>query len=449
MKLILLNVIVGAIIGLFTNWIAIVMLFRPWTEKKLFGKRLPFTPGLIPSRQTELAEKLGVIVEQDLLTPEGVAKSLRRPALEFAVKRSVIQSVGNTLQETPTLGGLLTRAFGDEATHKVEEFLVLQAVRFLREGEGRAKLESLADALFDHVRQTLAREEVRQSLIDGVAGPLHSRLLASEKTWQDVLPASARLFVEERLRGQVGPLLEGLARWMEEPAFVDAVARMLTEKVESIPLIGAMAKSFLTTERVRHDIVPRLQSVAQSATAHSLVEDKLQSTLGQVWQQPIADTIGKLSGEDFQTLMEKTISSLLDHVLADQEGNRQQFRRVIVDGLLAGANPDTVGDLLHRVLEGVLSYNVRNLYIQHTEQADRLLGQMWQFLRDRMIDGLPDLLEALSVRQIVEEQVGSYPIPTLEKLIISVVNKELKMITLLGGLLGAVIGLVQAMISRL
>ena len=39
--------IVGAVIGYFTNYIAVKMLFFPKKEIRLFGKRLPFTPGAI------------------------------------------------------------------------------------------------------------------------------------------------------------------------------------------------------------------------------------------------------------------------------------------------------------------------------------------------------------------------------------------------------------------
>ncbi|MCU0568724.1 MAG: DUF445 family protein, partial [Oculatellaceae cyanobacterium Prado106] len=46
--------IVGGIIGYFTNDIAIKMLFRPYKALYLGGRKLPFTPGLIPSNQERL-----------------------------------------------------------------------------------------------------------------------------------------------------------------------------------------------------------------------------------------------------------------------------------------------------------------------------------------------------------------------------------------------------------
>jgi uncharacterized membrane protein YheB (UPF0754 family) len=61
--------VAGAIIGYFTNDIAIKMLFRPY-KPIYFGKRqLPFTPGLIPRNQERLAKRIADTIMGSLLTP--------------------------------------------------------------------------------------------------------------------------------------------------------------------------------------------------------------------------------------------------------------------------------------------------------------------------------------------------------------------------------------------
>lgn len=66
--------IVGALIGYLTNQLAIVMIFRPYTEKKFLGFSIPFTPGLIPKDRHILAERIAVVVTSHLLTHEEFAK---------------------------------------------------------------------------------------------------------------------------------------------------------------------------------------------------------------------------------------------------------------------------------------------------------------------------------------------------------------------------------------
>lgn len=70
----LIMIIVGAAIGGVTNSLAIKMLFRPYNAIYFLGKRVPFTPGLIPKRRDELATQLGKMVVEHLLTAEGIKR---------------------------------------------------------------------------------------------------------------------------------------------------------------------------------------------------------------------------------------------------------------------------------------------------------------------------------------------------------------------------------------
>ncbi|MCC5440602.1 DUF445 domain-containing protein, partial [Clostridium botulinum] len=68
--------IIGGIIGYLTNWIAIKMLFRPYEEKRIFGMKVPFTPGLIPKEKTRIAKSVGNAIGEHLLSSEIIVKSL-------------------------------------------------------------------------------------------------------------------------------------------------------------------------------------------------------------------------------------------------------------------------------------------------------------------------------------------------------------------------------------
>lgn len=69
---IVLMVIIGGIIGGFTNFLAIKMLFKPYQPIYIGKWRLPFTPGLIPKRRDEMADQMGKLVVNHLLTPESI-----------------------------------------------------------------------------------------------------------------------------------------------------------------------------------------------------------------------------------------------------------------------------------------------------------------------------------------------------------------------------------------
>ncbi|MBD1921015.1 DUF445 family protein [Microcoleus sp. FACHB-831] len=70
--------IVGAVIGYFTNDIAIKMLFRPYRAIYVGKRQLPFTPGLIPRNQERLAKRVSDTIMGSLLTPEELQNLARR-----------------------------------------------------------------------------------------------------------------------------------------------------------------------------------------------------------------------------------------------------------------------------------------------------------------------------------------------------------------------------------
>lgn len=68
--------VIGALIGYCTNYIAVKMLFYPKKEIRIFGHKLPFTPGAIPKGKPRLAKAIGNIVAEDLLTEEDIKQKM-------------------------------------------------------------------------------------------------------------------------------------------------------------------------------------------------------------------------------------------------------------------------------------------------------------------------------------------------------------------------------------
>jgi uncharacterized membrane protein YheB (UPF0754 family) len=68
--------IIGAVIGYFTNWLAVKMLFRPRKAVKIGKYTLPFTPGIIPKRKPALAKAVGKAVGEQLFTRDDLEKAV-------------------------------------------------------------------------------------------------------------------------------------------------------------------------------------------------------------------------------------------------------------------------------------------------------------------------------------------------------------------------------------
>lgn len=101
--------VVGAFIGGMTNSLAIKMLFRPYRPIYIAGKRLPFTPGLIPKRREELAEQLGRMVVEHLLTADGLRRKLNDETFIRDMTNYVQEEVEKWLQSDETVAFWLER----------------------------------------------------------------------------------------------------------------------------------------------------------------------------------------------------------------------------------------------------------------------------------------------------------------------------------------------------
>lgn len=66
--------IISALIGYVTNYIAVVMLFRPHRPRRFLGLTLQ---GLVPRRQNEIAKSLGAMIERDLFSHADIQQALQ------------------------------------------------------------------------------------------------------------------------------------------------------------------------------------------------------------------------------------------------------------------------------------------------------------------------------------------------------------------------------------
>lgn len=82
--------VLGAVIGSVTNYIAIKMMFRPYTEKYIFGKKLPFTPGIIPARRKDIACAIGQMVEDNLIGRDEIWQALLEDKMVKKVRQEIM-----------------------------------------------------------------------------------------------------------------------------------------------------------------------------------------------------------------------------------------------------------------------------------------------------------------------------------------------------------------------
>ena len=167
--------IAGAVIAYVTNVIAIKMLFRPLNEIRIFGIRVPFTPGVLPKQRKKLAQSIGAMVERELITAEVI-----RGRLEHLDVQGVSCAVSQFLRrddihrELESKGRILLRNI----------FLKLNTFQrfFISAGQYDMSLEQkmpeIIDELITALESLLKEDKVKKKIITAVDGQIEN-ILAS------------------------------------------------------------------------------------------------------------------------------------------------------------------------------------------------------------------------------------------------------------------------------
>ena len=165
--------IAGAIIAYVTNVIAIKMLFRPLKEIRVFGIRLPFTPGILPRQRGNLAISIGAMVERELITPEVLRNRLSN--LEISKLSPIISQYlrrDDIRKELESKGRIILR----NIFFKLNSFqrLFISAGQYDQTLE--QKIPEIIEDMIVSVESLLNNESIKKKLLDTIDGQIENIL---------------------------------------------------------------------------------------------------------------------------------------------------------------------------------------------------------------------------------------------------------------------------------
>ena len=262
----------GAIIGFVTNIIAIRMLFRPLKEIRVFGIRLPFTPGILPRQRKNLAINIGSMVERELLTPEILRDRLSRKDVRDKIKQAISLFTENILEKTPkglssgSLNILLEKAPSalEKAypvlTSAVMEFVNRKDIRREIESKGRiilqnimAQLNSLQRFIFSVSQYDQTLQEKMPKIIDDLAVTL-DKFLKGDNVKKSILNSAA---------GSIGKMIS------EDEKNISALLNISAEEKNKLD-------DFLS-DKLTDAVDGKIEYILSSIDIKSLVSDRIDS----------------------------------------------------------------------------------------------------------------------------------------------------------------------------
>ena len=228
---ILLMAIIGALIGGVTNFLAIKMLFRPYNPIYIWGKRVPFTPGLIPKRRSELANQMGKTVVEHLLTAESIQQKIMTPQF----RNEIIVWTKQQLQQLK------------QSNVTVEQFLENIGVT-----NSKQRIERKVEQL------------VQEKVTDWIQSHKEDQL-------KDLFPVQLNELVEEKFPVVADVILQKGNDFLSSSEGKMRLEKLVEEFFKDKGMVWNMLQMFMKNERLADIIQPKIQQFLSSDGAKDLL----------------------------------------------------------------------------------------------------------------------------------------------------------------------------------
>ncbi|WP_028594224.1 DUF445 family protein [Paenibacillus assamensis] len=382
--LIIFSIAVAAIVGGVTNHFAIKMLFHPRRPIYIGSWKLPFTPGLIPKRKQDIAESLGEVVAQYLVTSDGLRSVLEKPGLQQQLTQTLTASIDRLASNPKTLMEWIHPDAGEE-----ERTVLLQ--------EWEQKLRMITQQGVAHLWQSERwSERSLHELLPGLQSEVRTR--AADKAAQALLNA-----VGSQIQSFEGQRM---------------LANMLSKVMDrSQGFFGTMAAIFVDEDKLVSRMIPILAEQLKSSDVRRTVARIVERKLEEWMVKTPAELVHELSGQTDMDKPELWVVERLNDVIPFAHLTQR----------LADMRPAD--------------------WVQGYRQVwEPFIPRIVQFGVNKLDQHLDQLVKSIGLEEVVRAQVEKFPIERLEQIILSVSGKEFRAITWLGVLLGGIIGGVQAFI---
>ncbi|CCI61166.1 MULTISPECIES: DUF445 domain-containing protein [Staphylococcus] len=362
--------VIGSLIGGVTNILAVRMLFHPFKTYYIFNKRVPFTPGLIPKRRKEVADKIGQVVEEHLLTESLIQSKLNAPSSRQAIEEVLLNQIRKLKQEHMTL-----QYFADK--------LDLDVTQLANE-----KLDLMISNKLDEFYQDNQTTPIKQIIPEKIEASIDSKI--------DLVPDL---------------LFERASVYLNSEKGAADIASMLETFFNEKGKIVGLLQMFMTKEsiadRIQHELIRLTKHPKAKAIAKQVIDNEYETMK--------AKNLNELVSESQYNSFKTSVTELAVGYLDVDKVSKQSFNTLMPS-------------FIH-FLESKVSQKLTDVIIENISKH------------------ISPIMKKINLRQMIEEQINTFDLAYIEKLIIDIANKELKLIMLLGFLLGGIIGLLQGIIA--
>jgi len=468
------SMFIGGIIGYSTNWIAIKMLFRPLNEVKVFGIKIPFTPGVIPKQRKALGNSIGKTVENYLLTHESINETIG--SVEFQQKISSL--LRNKIQSLSSSQSSITDLFDKYNLRKepLMQFLLVTTlnnrINFVKafsnfcglivKNASSIQIESILKPFGIYSEDQLSNYISKK--VDNGMCRMHNNFISNDLSIDNFLTDKVKLNIEELLLTYSPHLLSKSSNVLDNNLVRDFISKSLKE-VLSESFFGGIVRNFVSIETLTDMTISGLKKKLSDPNTIEDLKEQLPYLLQRFYSVKLY-SIGLLL-ESEEKLVKITLQELIsDMVLNLYRNNKHKS----LNDLFSSSNEDlcrvsteiftkkfdeittsqeSFNSSVEPIFEMIMGYKISGFFTlldENIEQIVSFIGNLLTVLIDFYGE---KILSTLDVKTMVEVQIDKLNLLQVEEIILGVMNNQLKAITWFGLFLGALLGLLMPYLNSI
>lgn len=303
----------------------------------------------------------------------------------------------------------------------------------------------------DIFKRKYFNEEMQDKATKLIVRQLNEKVLLSDKTIEDWLKLggieNVSTIANKKISEQVDIQFEQLKNRFEHETIRELAPLDWQQKADS--KVGEIVTYILGKGE------DFFQSEEGKMTVKNLIDDFLSTkgTLGSMIQMFVGESsslAGKVQPEILKFLKAPGTKGMLENIVRN-EWEKLKDRPIveIMDGFdFAPVITNVKAYLIkHLAIEERLSHSLVHYFPEVTDWTQTILvPKLTSFAFLEAEAKLEEVLHKMKLEDMVKEQVDSFPVARLEDIVLGISKREFKMITVLGGVLGGLIGVIQGLI---
>ena len=114
-----------------------------------------------------------------------------------------------------------------------------------------------------------------------------------------------------------------------------------------------------------------------------------------------------------------------------------------INEMLSNHSQEMVGALIYDQIKNFMNVPMKNLFVGREKQIEKVEKTILSLYKTLVTEQLPRILDTINISKIIESRINEMDVKESEKLILEVMNHELKAIVWLGALLGFLMGCIN------